>query len=50
MDNMQAATEAVDLARVRVMDLRIELAQRRDDLLTGAELMVKLDVCAEFGR
>ena len=41
-DLMTAALDAVGLARQRVLDLRIELAQQRDSCLTWAELTEKL--------
>lgn len=42
--NVEQAVGAVDTARHAVRDLRTELAQRRDGLLTDAEMAAKLDV------
>jgi hypothetical protein len=44
------AADLIDQAREQVQAARIALAQRRDDLLTEAELLAMLDVYEEFGR
>lgn len=40
----------IDELRAEIQREKIRLVQLRDEMLTEAELIVKLDVCAEFGR
>ena len=47
---MGAVAGSIDQALADMLELRIALAQCRDNLLTESELVAKLDVCAEFGR
>lgn len=43
-------TGLIEEVRTELQDVRIRLAQLRDDMLTDAELAVMLKVCEEFGR
>ena len=47
---MAQAAELIGQAREQVQAARIAVAQRRDDLLTEAELITVLGVYEEFGR
>lgn len=48
--NFYEAVVLVEGFRAKVRDMRIAIAQRRDDRLTEVELMAKLAVYNEFGR
>ena len=47
---LERSISLVDELRAELQDVRIGLAQRRDEVLTWDELAVKLEVCEEFGR
>jgi len=42
--------ELFDALHAEVLALRIEVAQRRDDILNEAEMLAILKVYSEFGR
>jgi hypothetical protein len=42
--------ELLDELSDEVLNARIQIAQKRDDMLTEAEQVAMLDVYAEFGR
>lgn len=46
----KAAEEALDVLHAEVRSMRLELALRRDNQLTHAEVIAMLEVYQEFGR
>lgn len=49
-DPLARVADLIEQVTGGVTEARIWLAQRRDDMLTEAELIAKLEVCEEFGR
>ena len=46
----ERAARLLDELRAEIQAMRIQVAQKRDDALTEAELIAMLEVYEEFGR